>query len=683
MAQLKNSDLEKTLVDLNKALSDVTTILHQSNDADEQLIKHKKELNKRIAFFDAKQEEFEKNQLIKQGKKLLKVNDFYTKQVSDINKRLKEFGLIKGKVDMSNKQHVDIFRKQVEYQRADVDFQKKKIQESRDLWYEETSARKRGVSVLKGSIAKSVEGFFGNNDLGKIINFGSKLAFGKDLSQTGVKGERKLIQDEKTLNDAKHIEQQETLLSEFADLNTSIRDSVDAIKDVGGYIREVKYDTKNARNKSGKVPNRTEADGIGDGVNRNAIWSHLINDEQPKKRGRRRSKGSSGLDDIDVGSSSTSLSSDYGIANWIINSNFRTKSRLFGYEFAKGMKMLGSGSAETTSLRKDGLRGKTSGNAKDYFLKDNSGGIMGAFATLAGLVGIGGLVGFLLFNKSEYLGTMIKDITKLGIVFTKALTMPFKVGAKVVTELMPKLTGSIAKSISQSTIGKVLSKVATGPKFLQVAKSGFLNVGEKVVTKGAGLVGKVGGKFAGGIAKKLGMSVLKKIPGFGLLISIPLAINRFRKGDFIGGLLELASGGASTIPVIGTALSIAIDAFSLFRDVKSDLTKTQEAPPLPSVEKGALKKMISGKDVKIANGSKQNLVDVNKTNDNTIDLNIKVPNKDEKDSRLVAALSSALTTSLGSDDYFARMAKSNWKEADRSGVLSKSPSLTGNSGGLT
>lgn len=62
---------------------------------------------------------------------------------------------------------------------------------------------------------------------------------------------------------------------------------------------------------------------------------------------------------------------------------------------------------------------------------------------------------------------------------------------------------------------------------------------------------------------------LKKMPVIGALISIGFAADRFRKGDIQGGLIELASGAASTIPVIGTAVSIGLDLVNASADIQS------------------------------------------------------------------------------------------------------------------
>ena len=81
---------------------------------------------------------------------------------------------------------------------------------------------------------------------------------------------------------------------------------------------------------------------------------------------------------------------------------------------------------------------------------------------------------------------------------------------------------------------------------------------------GARLGAKGIGKVAGGaIAKSLG----KKIPLVGLGLGAVFAAQRAMKGDFLGAGLELASGAASTVPGLGTAGSIGIDAALAARDM--------------------------------------------------------------------------------------------------------------------
>ena len=62
--------------------------------------------------------------------------------------------------------------------------------------------------------------------------------------------------------------------------------------------------------------------------------------------------------------------------------------------------------------------------------------------------------------------------------------------------------------------------------------------------------------------------LLKKSPFFiGLGFSIPFAIQRFKDGDIVGGMLELASGLAAAVPGYGTTAAVGIDTFAAGRDI--------------------------------------------------------------------------------------------------------------------
>ena len=123
------------------------------------------------------------------------------------------------------------------------------------------------------------------------------------------------------------------------------------------------------------------------------------------------------------------------------------------------------------------------------------------------------------------------------------------IGGKV---LAKKLLGSATKRGAART-GTRLG-AALGGKML----GGF---GKKM---GARLGAKGIGKIAGGaVAKSLG----KKIPLVGLGLGAVFAAQRAMQGDFLGAGLELASGAASTVPGIGTAGSIGIDAALAARDM--------------------------------------------------------------------------------------------------------------------
>ena len=118
------------------------------------------------------------------------------------------------------------------------------------------------------------------------------------------------------------------------------------------------------------------------------------------------------------------------------------------------------------------------------------------------------------------------------------------------------LTKNILKSATKRGAARTGTRLgaAVGGKML----GGFgARMGAKL---GAKSVGKVAGS---GIAKSLG----KKIPLVGLGLGAIFAAQRAMQGDFVGAGLELASGAASTVPGIGTAGSVGIDAALAARDM--------------------------------------------------------------------------------------------------------------------
>ena len=112
---------------------------------------------------------------------------------------------------------------------------------------------------------------------------------------------------------------------------------------------------------------------------------------------------------------------------------------------------------------------------------------------------------------------------------------------------------------------------------------GLKGIGGKLLGKGAGkAAGKGLLKGAGkGVAKAAGKGLLKagikKIPIAGLLAGAVFAGQRAMAGDWAGAGLELASGAASTVPGIGTAASVGIDAALMAKDAMSEVGAAPEA----------------------------------------------------------------------------------------------------------
>jgi len=106
---------------------------------------------------------------------------------------------------------------------------------------------------------------------------------------------------------------------------------------------------------------------------------------------------------------------------------------------------------------------------------------------------------------------------------------------------------------------KFLKKTKVGKKIRNV-----LAVGKK----GMKSVGKVAGKAIAKVgAKALGKGLLKKIPFVGLGAGLLFAGQRLMSGDFKGAMLEAASGIAGTIPGVGTAISVGLDATLAAKDM--------------------------------------------------------------------------------------------------------------------
>ena len=150
---------------------------------------------------------------------------------------------------------------------------------------------------------------------------------------------------------------------------------------------------------------------------------------------------------------------------------------------------------------------------------------------------------------------------------------------KLLKSIFKKGLGGAAKRAAIAVGGKKAGKVLTK----KIGKEGA----EKIAKEGAEKIGKniakTGVKKA---AKKgVGKALAKKIPLLGLGLGAVFAAQRAMAGDFAGAAMELASGAASTVPGLGTAASVAIDAALIAKDVgvfdKKDKNIT---PPPPKTE---------------------------------------------------------------------------------------------------
>jgi len=98
-------------------------------------------------------------------------------------------------------------------------------------------------------------------------------------------------------------------------------------------------------------------------------------------------------------------------------------------------------------------------------------------------------------------------------------------------------------------------------------------------------------------AKGLGKSLLKKIPVVGAVAGLAFGASRLMQGDTVGAGMEVASGLAGTIPAVGTAASVSIDAALAAKDAGIFDKKEAPAappPPPPKLAKAEIKKASGG-----------------------------------------------------------------------------------------
>ena len=235
------------------------------------------------------------------------------------------------------------------------------------------------------------------------------------------------------------------------------------------------------------------------------------------------------------------------------------------------------------------------------------------------------------FTKFIIKGTMfIADKIKafLGFFSLKNLGKLFKKGAKFLTSLpkkagnfikslkgLPKALKNVFKSIGAKlksvgakaanifkTIGNIIKKVKN---FLKGGVGKVLGLGKNIFKagknfvksgfKGLKTVGKNIGKSVGkSVGKGAGKTALKKIPFVGLGLGAAFAIDRLRKGDWGGALMEIGSGAASMIPGVGTAVSTAIDVGLIAKDL-GDAKREQEQGEVTEAQVG--KRVTKGQKV--------------------------------------------------------------------------------------
>ena len=104
-----------------------------------------------------------------------------------------------------------------------------------------------------------------------------------------------------------------------------------------------------------------------------------------------------------------------------------------------------------------------------------------------------------------------------------------------------------------------------GGKLVNFASKSFKPIASPLGKK---IVSQIGGKTIAKVAAKgVGKSLIKKVPLLGAVAGVAFGIERAMKGDWLGAIGEVASGVASTVPGVGTAVSTGIDAALIAKDI--------------------------------------------------------------------------------------------------------------------
>lgn len=178
--------------------------------------------------------------------------------------------------------------------------------------------------------------------------------------------------------------------------------------------------------------------------------------------------------------------------------------------------------------------------------------ILAGIGALVGLVGLGGLLAPI-----RMLWGAVKGF---GFVFGKIFKSLDKLGTKLVSAIFG------VKNAVMKGSGKAIAGAA--------AKS--------AVKKGSAVA----------VQKGLVKGIVKKIPIIGAVAGAAFAIDRVIKGDFTGAAMELASGLASTIPGLGTAASVGMDATLLARDLKKQSDEGGGASEAQKAQTAAIQELI-------------------------------------------------------------------------------------------
>ena len=187
----------------------------------------------------------------------------------------------------------------------------------------------------------------------------------------------------------------------------------------------------------------------------------------------------------------------------------------------------------------------------------------------------------------NFVKSLFKIPKKIGRLFKKIGIKVQKVAKKV--KNLAKTIAGIIKKVTNFLKGGVGKVLGFGKNLLKKGKN-VVKTSSAIVKSGVKNLGKTGAKTTAKTAAKAagkgaGKSVLKKIPFVGLGLGAAFAVDRLRKGDWAGALMELGSGAASMIPGVGTAVSAGLDIALIAKDI-GDAKKNQASGEVTPAKTG-------------------------------------------------------------------------------------------------
>lgn len=181
------------------------------------------------------------------------------------------------------------------------------------------------------------------------------------------------------------------------------------------------------------------------------------------------------------------------------------------------------------------------------------------------------------FNDINNQSTLVRN-TSSDIFSDNQSTFNENVGGDIVT---PPTNSESSSSETVANVMKIggglmgMTGVGLMARGLMKSKATSTAVGAVGNVASSALKSGAGGAVAGTLVKGGGKMVGKAIPLLGLGLGAYGAYTRAKDGDYLGAGLETLSGLASTVPVIGTGASLAIQGGLLTRDAYKAYNNTE------------------------------------------------------------------------------------------------------------